>query len=149
WAKGHVTKMGGVPEDWFRTHDVHVHVPAGAIPKDGPSGGVAMAPSLTSLITGRHARPDTAMTGEVTLVGQVLPIGGLKEKALAAQQAGIKRVVAPALNEPDIDDIPVHLRKEMDFICVDNLNKALAQTLEQPKPSNGRSGNSRPSTAAR
>jgi ATP-dependent Lon protease len=89
------------------------------------------------------------MTGEVTLVGEVLPIGGLKEKALAAQQAGIKRVVAPALNEPDIDDIPAHLRKEIDFIFVDNVNKALAQTLEPPPSSNGRSGNSRPSSASR
>src|SRR5205085_2594884 len=149
WAKGHVTKMGGVPEDWFRTHDVHIHVPAGAIPKDGPSAGVAMATSLTSLITGRLARADTAMTGEVTLVGQVLPIGGLKEKALAAQQAGIKRVVAPALNEPDIDDIPEHLRKKIEFMFVDDLDKALAQTLEPPMSSNGRSSNSRRPTPAR
>jgi ATP-dependent Lon protease len=145
WAKGHVD----APEDWFSTHDVHVHVPAGAIPKDGPSAGIAMATALTSLITGRVARADTAMTGEVTLVGEVLPIGGLKEKALAAQQAGIKRVVAPALNEPDIDDIPEHLRKDIEFIFVDNLNKALRETLEQRPPSNGRSGNSRPSTSAR
>jgi ATP-dependent Lon protease len=97
---------------------------------------------LTSLITGKVARADTAMTGEVTLVGEVLPIGGLKEKALAAQQAGIKRVVAPALNEPDIDDIPEHLRKKIEFIFVDNLDKALVQTLEpvsNGKPSaNGR-----------
>ena len=145
WAKGHVD----APDDWFGTHDVHVHVPAGAIPKDGPSAGIAMATALTSLITGRMVRPDTAMTGEVTLVGQVLPIGGLKEKALAAQQAGIKRVVAPALNEPDIDDIPEHLRKKIEFIFVDNLNKALAETLEPPPSSNGRGGNSRPSTPAR
>jgi ATP-dependent Lon protease len=161
WAKGHVHRFGDVPDDWFSTHDVHVHVPAGAIPKDGPSAGVAMATSLTSLITGRLARADTAMTGEITLVGQVLPIGGLKEKALAAQQAGIKRVVAPALNEPDIDDIPEHLRKKIDFLFVDNLDKALAETLEPQKgatsssrkrtqsSSNGRSGNSRPSSAAR
>jgi ATP-dependent Lon protease len=137
------------PEDWFSKHDVHVHVPAGAIPKDGPSAGVAMATALTSLITGRAARADTAMTGEITLVGQVLPIGGLKEKALAAQQAGIRRVVAPAQNEPDIDDIPEHLRKKIDFIFVDTLNKALAETLEQPPSGNGRSGNSRPSNSAR
>jgi ATP-dependent Lon protease len=159
WAKGHVHRFGEVPEDWFRTHDVHVHVPAGAIPKDGPSAGVAMATALTSLITGRLVRAETAMTGEITLVGQVLPIGGLKEKALAAQQAGIKRVVAPALNEPDIDDIPEHLRKKIDFMFVDNLDSALAETLEPLKTSssrkptapssNGRSGNSRPSTAAR
>ena len=133
WAKGNVD----APEDWFSTHDVHVHVPAGAIPKDGPSAGVAMATALTSLITGKLARADTAMTGEITLVGQVLPIGGLKEKALAAQQAGIKRVVAPAQNEPDIDDIPEHLRKKIEFIFVDDLNKALAETLEPPR-TNGR-----------
>ena len=145
WAKGHVD----APDDWFAKHDVHVHVPAGAIPKDGPSAGIAMATALTSLITGKLARADTAMTGEVTLVGEVLPIGGLKEKALAAQQAGIKRVVAPALNEPDIDDIPEHLRKEIDFIFVDNLNKALAETLEQPASRNGRPGSSRPSKSSR
>src|SRR5205085_9636565 len=144
WAKGHVTKMGGVPEDWFRTHDVHIHVPAGAIPKDGPSAGVAMATSLTSLITGRLARADTAMTGEVTLVGQVLPIGGLKEKALAAQQAGIERVVAPSLNEPDVDEVPAHLRKEIEFIFVDKLDKALAETLE-PGPNGARPTSSRSS----
>jgi ATP-dependent Lon protease len=163
WVKGNAGRFGDVPDDWFRTHDVHVHVPAGAIPKDGPSAGVAMATSLTSLVTGRHARSDTAMTGEATLVGQVLPIGGLKEKALAAQQAGIGRVVAPALNEPDIDEIPTHLRKEIEFIFVDHLDKALAETLD-PGPngrkrtsgrsgtrkrssSNGRSANSRPSSA--
>jgi ATP-dependent Lon protease len=160
WVKGHVHRFGDVPDDWFRANDVHIHVPAGATPKDGPSAGVAMATALTSLVTGRVARADTAMTGEVDLVGYVLPIGGLKEKALAAQQAGIKRVVAPALNEPDIDDIPGHLRKEMDFLFVDNLDKALAETLEAPKTSassrkrtqpsgNGRSGNSRPSSVAR
>jgi ATP-dependent Lon protease len=160
WVKGHVYRFGDVPEDWFRTNDVHVHVPAGAIPKDGPSAGVAMTTALTSLVTRRVARADTAMTGEVDLVGYVLPIGGLKEKALAAQQAGVKRVVAPALNEPDIDDIPEHLRKEIDFLFVDNLDKALAETLEAPKTSassrkrtqpsgNGRSGNSRPSSVAR
>jgi len=149
WTKSNVWRFGQVPDDWFRTHDVHIHVPAGAIPKDGPSAGVAMATSLTSLITGRLARADTAMTGEVTLVGQVLPIGGLKEKALAAQQAGIRRVVAPALNEPDIDDIPEHLRKKIEFMFVDDLDKALAQTLEPPVSSNGRSGNSRPTSAAR
>ena len=146
WVKGHVD----APENWFKTHDVHVHVPAGAIPKDGPSAGVAMATALTSLITGRLVRADTAMTGEITLVGEVLPIGGLKEKALGAQQAGIKRVVAPALNEPDIDDIPVHLRKEIEFIFVDSLDNALAQTLEPESHSrNGRPGDRRPSSAAR
>ncbi|MGH2804512.1 MAG: endopeptidase La, partial [Thermoleophilaceae bacterium] len=102
---------GEPPQDWFREHDVHVHVPAGAIPKDGPSAGITMATALASRATGRPVRSDTAMTGEITLTGQVLPIGGLKEKALAAQRAGIKRLIVPRRNEPDIDDIPAHLRK--------------------------------------
>jgi ATP-dependent Lon protease len=146
WVKGNIEPPSA---DWFSEHDIHVHVPAGAIPKDGPSAGIAMATALTSLITGKVARADTAMTGEVTLVGEVLPIGGLKEKALAAQQAGIKRVVAPALNEPDIDDIPEHLRKKIEFIFVANLNKALSETLESASPSsNGRPGSKRPSKPA-
>jgi ATP-dependent Lon protease len=108
-----------------------------------------MATALVSLLTARPVRDDVAMTGEITLTGQVLPIGGLKEKALAAQQAGIKRVVAPALNEPDIDDIPEHLRKKIEFIFVANLNKALSETLEPESPSrNGRPGSKSPSKRA-
>ena len=100
-----------LPGGWFADHDIHIHVPAGAIPKDGPSAGVAMVTALASLLSGRPVRADVAMTGEVTLTGQVLPIGGLKEKALAAQRNGIKKVIAPALNEQDIDEIPAHLRR--------------------------------------
>jgi Lon protease-like protein len=88
---------------YFQTHDLHIHVPAGAIPKDGPSAGVTMATALASLISGRKVRENTAMTGELTLTGQVLPIGGLKEKALAAQDAGLERVIAPKLNEQDVE----------------------------------------------
>ena len=124
---------GDVPDDWFRTHDIHVHVPAGAIPKDGPSAGVTMATALASQISGRPARADTAMTGEITLTGQVLPIGGLKEKALAAQRADINRLIIPRRNEPDIDDIPAHLRKKMKFILVDNADEVLDAALERPK----------------
>jgi ATP-dependent Lon protease len=118
------------PEDWFRTHDLHVHVPAGAIPKDGPSAGITIATALASLVTERPVRADTAMTGEVTLTGQVLPIGGLKEKALAAQRAGIKRVVIPRRNEPDIQDVPEQLRKEIEFLPVDSVDEVLQAALE-------------------
>ena len=98
-AMSYVRGHADLPDDWFATHDVHVHVPAGAIPKDGPSAGITMATALMSLVTGRPVRDDVAMTGELTLTGQVLPIGGLKEKALAAQRAGVKRVLAPSRNE--------------------------------------------------
>jgi ATP-dependent Lon protease len=118
-----------LPDDYFRTHDLHIHVPAGAIPKDGPSAGVAMATALASLISGRAVRDDTAMTGELTLTGQVLPIGGLKEKALAAQAAGIERVIAPRLNQQDTEDIPAHLRKELEFVFVDRIEDALKEAL--------------------
>ena len=111
-------RAGALGDDWFAEHDLHVHVPAGAIPKDGPSAGITMATALVSLITGRPVRDDVAMTGEVTLTGQVLPIGGLKEKALAAQRSGIRDVIAPARNEPDVDEIPEHLRRDLTFVFV-------------------------------
>ncbi len=119
----------GVAEDWFATHDVHVHVPAGAIPKDGPSAGVTMATALVSLLSGRPVRPDVAMTGEITLTGQVLPIGGLKEKALAAQRGGIKLVIAPARNEQDLEDFPAHLRKDLAFHFVERIGEVLEIAL--------------------
>jgi ATP-dependent Lon protease len=119
-----------IPEDWFRKHDLHLHVPAGAIPKDGPSAGITMATALASLVTGCPVRSDTAMTGEVTLTGQVLPIGGLKEKALAAQRAEISRIVIPRRNEPDLDDLPEHLREEMEIVLVDSMDEVLDQALE-------------------
>jgi ATP-dependent Lon protease len=123
-----------LPERWFKEHDIHIHVPAGAIPKDGPSAGVTMVTALASLVCGRPVRSDTAMTGEVTLTGQVLPIGGLKEKALAAQRADINRIVIPRRNEPDIDDIPEHLRKRMEFIPVESVDEVLEAGLEPPEP---------------
>jgi ATP-dependent Lon protease len=124
---------GGIPDDYFRDHDVHVHVPAGAIPKDGPSAGITMATALASRATGRPVRADTAMTGEITLTGQVLPIGGLKEKALAAQRAGINRLIIPRRNEADIDDIPGHLRKRMRFVLVDDVDEVLDAALEKKR----------------
>jgi ATP-dependent Lon protease len=120
----------GLPDDWFKTHDIHVHVPAGATPKDGPSAGITMATALMSLVTGRKVRDDTAMTGELTLSGLVLPIGGLKEKALAAQRAGVKRVLAPRRNEADLEDFPEHLRKGMDFIWVGEIGEVFQAALD-------------------
>jgi ATP-dependent Lon protease len=113
-------------------------VPAGAIPKDGPSAGVTMATALSSLLSGRPVRADVAMTGEITLTGQVLPIGGLKEKALAAQRNEITTVIAPAMNERDIEDIPEHLRDDLEFVFVDEIHEVLDVALEAPRSSNGR-----------
>ena len=124
YVKSNVATLGDeVPENWFRVNDVHLHVPAGAIPKDGPSAGITMATALASLVSGRPVRSDTAMTGEITLTGLVLPIGGLKEKALAAQRAEITRVIAPRRNEPDADEFPPNLRKGMEFVFVDTVTR--------------------------
>ena len=144
FVKGNVKNWGAdVTEDWFRTHDVHIHVPAGAIPKDGPSAGVTMATALVSLATGRPVRSDTAMTGEITLTGQVLPIGGLKEKALAAQRASLTRVIAPAENEADLDEFPEHLRAGMEFIFADRIERVLEAALESDGVPSRRPGYSR------
>ena len=118
-----------VPEGWFAENDIHIHVPAGAVPKDGPSAGVAMTVALVSLITGRPARNDVAMTGEVTLTGQVLPIGGVKEKTLAAQRAGIKTVILPARNEGEVEEIPAHEREGVEFAYVNEVGEALEVAL--------------------
>jgi ATP-dependent Lon protease len=127
-------------EDWFANHDIHIHVPAGATPKDGPSAGVAMVTALASLLSGRPVRGDVAMTGEITLTGQVLPIGGLKEKALAAQRNGIKCVVAPARNEQDIDEIPEHLRKDLEFRFVAEVGEVLETALQRRRSSKRTAG---------
>ena len=127
WVRGHLDRLPSeVPEDWFATHDIHIHVPAGAVPKDGPSAGVAMAVALSSLVTAKPVSSDVAMTGEVTLTGQVLPIGGLKEKALAAERAGIKRVLVPARNEGDVAEIPDRQREGLEFVLLDTIEDALA-----------------------
>jgi ATP-dependent Lon protease len=134
YVKANAHKFGAEQaDDWLRRHDIHVHVPSGAIPKDGPSAGVAIATALVSLLTGRPVRSDVAMTGEITLTGQVLPIGGLKEKALAAQRAGIKLVFAPKLNEPDLDDFPEHLLRGMEFRFVSRIDQVLHDALEPEK----------------
>jgi len=119
----------GIDPALFRGTGLHIHVPAGAVPKDGPSAGVAMVTALTSLYTQVPARSDTAMTGEITLTGLVLPIGGVKEKTLAARRAGIRRVVLPKDNEKDLRDLPDHVRKEMSFVFAERIEEALAATI--------------------
>lgn len=111
-------------------HDVHIHVPAGGVPKDGPSAGVTMFTALTSLLTGRRVRPDTAMTGECTLRGRVLPVGGIREKVLAAHRAGITRVILPAKNQRDVDDIPEATRNGMSFVFAEDMLQVLEAALE-------------------
>jgi ATP-dependent Lon protease len=130
YVRGHLAEVAPkAADDWFATHDLHIHVPAGAVPKDGPSAGVAMAVALASLVSGRAVSGDVAMTGEITLTGQVLPVGGLKEKSLAAQRAGIKRVILPERNEGEIAEIPQHERGELEFVYVDRIEKALDAAL--------------------
>jgi ATP-dependent Lon protease len=124
----------GIDPARFEKSDIHVHVPAGATPKDGPSAGVAMFMALTSLMTDRTIRSDTAMTGEISLRGLVLPVGGIKEKVLAAHAAGIKRVMLPARNRRDYDDIPEVARKQMEFIWLERVEEAVAAALEPAKP---------------
>jgi ATP-dependent Lon protease len=124
----------GIDPARFEKHDIHVHVPAGAIPKDGPSAGVAMFMALTSLMTERTIRSDTAMTGEISLRGLVLPVGGIKEKVVAAHSAGIKRVMLPARNRRDYDDIPETARREIEFIWLERVEEAVAAALEPRTP---------------
>ncbi len=120
----------GIDPERFEKSDIHVHVPAGAIPKDGPSAGVAMFMALTSLMTERTVRSDTAMTGEISLRGLVLPVGGIKEKVVAAARAGLKRVMLPARNRKDFDDIPEDARKQLEFVWLERVDEAVAAALE-------------------
>jgi ATP-dependent Lon protease len=124
WVRGHARDLG-LESDWFEGRDVHIHVPAGAVPKDGPSAGIAMATALSSLAMGTPVSEDVAMTGEITLTGQVLPIGGVKEKVLAAQRAGIGTVVLPRENEPELDDLPKEVREEMRFVLADAIDEVV------------------------
>jgi len=120
----------GIEPEIFKEFGVHLHVPAGAIPKDGPSAGVTITSALASLYTGRRVRPDTAMTGEITLSGLVFPIGGVKEKVLAAHRAGIRRILLPSRNEADVDDIPEDVRNELQIVFVSNIGEVLDAALE-------------------
>ena len=137
YARAHASALGIVDETVF-SRDVHVHVPAGAIPKDGPSAGIAMATAIVSALSGRAARHDVAMTGEITLSGRVLPIGGLKEKVLGAVRAGITHIVIPRDNAGDLDDLPADVREKLVVSPVDSLAEALAITLRDTTLRDGR-----------
>ena len=119
-----------IPLERIDDREIHIHVPAGGIPKEGPSAGVTMTTSLISALTGVPARHDVSMTGEITLTGRVLPIGGLKEKVLGARRAGIKHIIMPKANMADLDDIPTHLRRSMTFHPCENLDQVLEVALE-------------------
>jgi ATP-dependent Lon protease len=121
----------GIGPEMFKGYGVHLHVPAGAIPKDGPSAGVTITAALASLYTGRRVRPDTAMTGEITLSGLVFPVGGIKEKVLAAHRAGIHRIILPARNEADLKDIPEDVRRELEIVPVTRINEVVEAALEK------------------
>jgi ATP-dependent Lon protease len=129
WVRSHSEELGIDPA-WFDGHDVHIHVPAGAVPKDGPSAGVAMATAIVSLVTSRTVSADVGMTGEVTLTGQVLQIGGVREKVLAAQRAGLKKVILPRENEADLSELPQETRDELEFVLADNVGEVLDAALD-------------------
>ena len=138
WVRAHAAQLGLDP-GWFRDHDVHLHVPAGAVPKDGPSAGITMATAIASLVRQQPVSDDVGMTGEITLTGQVLPIGGIREKSLAAQRAGLKRVIMPRENEPDLAELPPETKRELEFVLVDSIDEVFeaafdGKTAGQPKP---------------
>jgi len=128
YARAHARKLG-IEEDFYQKLDIHIHVPAGAIPKDGPSAGITVATALISALTKRPVSRDVAMTGEITLRGRVLPIGGLKEKSLAAFRAGIKILIVPERNDKDLDEIPKALRRKLQWIFAKNMSDVLAIAL--------------------
>ena len=143
WLKGNASRLG-IKAEQFTKNDMHVHVPAGAQPKEGPSAGVTMLTAMASVLSGKPARDDIAMTGEITLRGRVQPIGGVKEKVLAAHRAGIRRIILPARNEADLEDIPAELREDLELILVDSIDEVLAAGLpdlaRRAKPAQPKAG---------
>src|SRR5262249_38567654 len=134
WIRAHAAELG-IPRETFEKNTLHIHVPAGGIPKDGPGRGITMAPAMASAPTGVPVRRDLAMTGELALRGRVLPIGGLKQKILAARLAGAKVVMLPQKNEKDLRDIPEEIRKQIKLVMVDSMERVLATALRRkPAP---------------
>jgi ATP-dependent Lon protease len=137
WVRSHTEELG-IDEWWFSRHDVHIHVPAGAIPKDGPSAGIAMATAIASLVRGTAVARDVAMTGEITLSGRVLPVGGVRDKVLAAQRAGLERVILPRENEHDLDELPPEARDALTFVLVESIGEVFAAAFAEGARTNGR-----------
>jgi ATP-dependent Lon protease len=134
WIRAHASELG-IPRETFEKNTLHIHVPAGAIPKDGPSAGITMVTAMVSALTGIPVRKDVAMTGEITLRGRVLPIGGLKSKILAAHLAGAGMVILPRKNEKDLREIPEEIRKQIKLVLVDSMDQVLEAGLRRkPRP---------------
>src|SRR5262249_18265623 len=138
WVRSNSARLG-IDDEWFAEHDVHIHVPAGAVPKDGPSAGGTMATATGSPPPGRTVSEDGGMTGEITLTGQVLQIGGVRDKVLAAQRAGLKKVILPHENEADLSELPEEARNEIDFVLADTADQVLESALDgglsaRPRP---------------
>ena len=130
YARANASSLG-IEDQWFKQNDVHVHIPAGAIPKDGPSAGITISTSLISIMLDTPIRKDIAMTGEVTLSGKVLPVGGIKEKVLAAFNHGITKIILPIANKKDVSDIPKEFQEKINFLYVENLDEVIALVFEQ------------------
>src|SRR5438045_6739673 len=130
WVRSNATQLG-LDEEFLKELDIHLHVPAGAVPKDGPSAGITMATALVSLVSERPVSEDVAMTGEITLTGQVLPIGGVREKTLAAQRAGIRKVILPRDNEPDLEELPKETSEALEFVLADSIDEVLKAAFDE------------------
>ena len=128
----------GINENFYKENDIHIHIPEGATPKDGPSAGVTMCTSVISALTSTPVHKDVSMTGEITLRGKVLPVGGIREKVLAAHRAGIKKILLPKENESDIDEIPENVRKQLTFVLLETVDDALREALVRPEKNTGK-----------
>jgi len=133
YAKARAVELG-IEEDAFEKYDIHIHLPEGAIPKDGPSAGITLATAIVSVLAQRAVKKDVAMTGEITLRGNVLPVGGVKEKLLAARRAHIKTVILPAPNKRDLEDLPLEVLNDLTFIFVENVREVFREALQEKKP---------------